>query len=623
MILDSFGEETIFAQKSRGDTSHSDSMSGKPSMSMSTLLPQNPKGRILITSRSKAIAFSLVGSYKTIIEVGAMSVAESIDLFSTRYAGEYDRDVAQELTQALEFLPLAIVLAANYLYLRAPRLTVRRYLAEFQETQKSLLSIDPADLEEHGNSLSKTWGITFEKIRGYKPSAWRLLSLMSLCGSNDIPDYLVRDYRENGMDRSKNTIDLDFEDDISTLTSYSVIKINIPNNLFSIHRLVQSAIQRWLEACDELIEWKQKYLVILEGLFPEHPHEGWQTCTALSSHLDTALTYRPADHRYLRHWAFFLVRVARYAEARGQYDRAEELNIRAMEGIVELFGSGHPEIIKISLNLALIYSRQGKFNEAKELNIRAEKVFEKVFGSENPKTLETSANLALIYSRQGKFNEAKELNIQVEKVFEKVFGSENPKTLESIANLALIYVHQSKFGEAEELNIRVMEGFERILGSEHSKTLESISNLAFFYLRQGKLGEAELMSGRALVGKEKVLGVEHPSTLHTMTVLGSVLRGQGRLEEAKATTQRALKGMEEKLGLEHPSTLNVMSDMALVLRDQGELEMAERMIRRALEGQQKVLGVDHPDRLDTGNRLALILNQRRKYQATEEVTKEH
>ena len=158
-------------------------------------------------------------------------------------------------------MPLAIGQAAAYISQRAPRTTVARYLNEFCKSDKSranLLNRDAGDLRRDSNasnSIFTTWQISFEYIRGKRPSAARLLSLMSFFDRQGIPEFLLRYYDDTEDDsdidlKNKSDIDLEddshtnFDDDVFTLTNYSLITTNVDNDHFEMHRLVQFSTKK-------------------------------------------------------------------------------------------------------------------------------------------------------------------------------------------------------------------------------------------------------------------------------------------------------------------------------------------------------------------------------------------
>lgn len=86
---------------------------------------------------------------------------------------------------------------------------------------------------------------------------------MSLFDRQGIPEaLLLQVYQEDG------DTEVDFEEDIFTLTNYSLVMMNIEGNEFEMHRLVQFLTKKWLELYDELENWKERYINIIDMAFP-------------------------------------------------------------------------------------------------------------------------------------------------------------------------------------------------------------------------------------------------------------------------------------------------------------------------------------------------------------------
>ena len=614
MIVDNVDDEEALEREPKSHVSQANDSVGISASPLSALLPQNPEGHILITSRSKSVAFNLTGNQETVIEVGLMSVGESIDLFRKAYKGEWDQNDAYQLTKTLGFLPLAISQAAAYLNQRAPRLTARTYLAEFQKNQEELLKRDTAGSMTHGKTLQTTWQTSFKQIT---PSARRLLSFMCLCWPDAIPDYLARSFQDGAKIEPERTVDLNFEDAISTLTNYSLIKTDSTGHSFSVHRLVQHEMRRYLELTAELEEWKSQYIVILSTVYPEDLYKEWAKCEQLSPHMDTASAYRPADEHLLHYWTNCVNHAAEYAEATGNYDRAEQLHLRALEEVEKAFGAKHPTTLASANKLGSIYLHKGKFDEAEAMIRRALEGRQELLGQENLDTTASYNTLAMLLHERGNYVVATEVSRQTLAKREKTLGSKHPDTLVSIQNLALVLADQGNLEEAEEMSLRALQGNAEVLGEEHPHTLLSINNLASIYLLQGRLMEAEERTRSALAGYERVLGSEHPSTLVSMGNLATLLTKQGNFQEAEEMSRRTLRKQEMALAPEHPDALASMDKLVIISRYQGKLEEAVQIGRRALQGRQKVLGPDHPDTLASMNKLVIILRDQGKLEEAE------
>ncbi|KAK4207231.1 hypothetical protein QBC37DRAFT_392927 [Rhypophila decipiens] len=342
-----------------------------------------------------------------------------------------DMDVATDLVQALDLVPLAISQAAAYIQARAPWSSPEKYLSEFRKSERrrsKLLQYDAGDLRRDGgasNAILTTWQISFEHIRTKGPSAADLLSLMSFFDRQGIPECVLEPSKTTNMARDRGLnkavdeesndgdttadreddstgsddnlddnldgdIDGRFEDDMAMLRDYCLIAVAETGDEFEIHGLVQLSTRKWLEV----------------------------------------------------------------------FERQEIFQDQFIERIAASFPIG-------------------------------EKAREKELGREDMATLETISLFALVQKDQGRWKEAESLFVQVVETSSRVLGEEHPSTLTSMGNLASTFGNQGRWKEAESLEVQVMETRKRVLGEEHPSTLTSMANLASTFGNQGRWKEAE------------------------------------------------------------------------------------------------------------------------------------
>lgn len=578
-------------------------------------LPQSPNGSVLITSRSHDVAYRLTGSHTCMVEVKPMDKDDGLNLLRNKLRFNGDEEIAVKLLQALDYMPLAITQAAAYIAQRAPRMTVTRYLDEIRRNDHDrahLLKKDVGDSRRDSrasNSIIATWQISFEHIRKNMPTAARLLSLMSLFDRQGISESLLSHRYERDEDG-----EVDFEEDIHTLISYSLVEMSSDGNAFEMHRLVQFTTKNWLELNQELEEWKGKYIRLMDDECPEGRQENWKICQALFPHAQAAMACRPAHRSALKTWASILFKAAWYAREAGNYNAAQEMDTYALEARQGILGPEHRDTLNSSENLGLVLARQGKYEKAEEMHRQTLRIREDVFGREDPDTIDSVSNLALVLLRQGKYKEAEEMHREDLERSQKVLGPDHRDTLTSINNLGLVLERQGKYEDAEAMHRRALEVREKVLGREDSDTLSSVSNLGSALESQGKYEKAEAMHWRALEGYEKVLGQEHPDTLISLDKLGSVFQKQGKYGEAERLHRRALEGYEKRNWQEHPYALASVGNLGSVLRRQGKYEEAETMHRRDLRESEKALGPEHPDTLTSISNLGLVLESQGKYE---------
>jgi tetratricopeptide (TPR) repeat protein len=618
MIIDNADDIDVFPRSSHKGHGSKEDISSNSATSLLEFLPQSPNGSILITSRSRDVAFRLTGSYSDIIKVQPMDQEQALALLRNKFDESFEQDDAAALVEALDYMPLAITQAAAYISKRSPRATVSSYLQNLRKGDRErdkLLETDTEDSRRDGtasNSILATWQISFEYILKDRPSATRLLSIMSLFDRQGIPEHLLLgSYQEEDNSSS------DFEDDLNTLTGFSLVAINIDGSQFEMHRLVQFSTRKWLELRDELEGWKEKYVRLMDDSYPQGWYENWKVCQALFPHAQATVTCRPTDNGALEAWASVLYKAAWYAEVMGNYNEAEDMGRGALGAREAALGAEHPATLTSVNNLGAVLQGQGKYKEAEAMHQRALEAKEKVLGREHLATISSVNNLGVVLESQGKYKEAKAMHQRALEAREKMLGREHIATLISVNNLGTVLQSQGKYEEAKALHQRALDVREKVLGREHPATLTSVGNLAAVLKSQGKYEEAKAMHQRALEAREKVLGREHPDTLTSVYNLGAVLESQGKYEEAEAMHQRALEVKEKVLGREHPDTLTSVYSLGIVLESQGRYEEAQSMYQRSLEGSKKVLGQEHPDTLTRVSNLGLVLKRQGKYEEAE------
>ncbi|KAH7111790.1 hypothetical protein B0J11DRAFT_585727 [Dendryphion nanum] len=525
MIVDNADDSNVFFLPVQSTQAVGVAGLGQAVEPLSDCLPQSRNGAILVTSRSRDVASRLTGSNSSIVEVKPMDVGDGLALLHKKLGSVASEEGAVELLQALDYMPLAITQAAAFIEQRAPRMTILRYVDEVRKSDTSrarLLQKDVGDSRRDGrasNSIITTWQISLEHIRTHIPTAARLLSLMSLFDRQGIPESLLYGQYEEVDDS-----EADFDDDIHTLTSYSLVEMGADGRQFEMHRLVQFSTKRWLELNQELEIWKERYVLLMDGSYPVGRHENWPICQALFPHVQAAVGCRPDSVKALVAWASALFKGAWYASEIGQYGVAKDMGVSALEAREAILGVEHPDTLNSMNGSAIVLQWQGGYKAAEEMNQRALEGYEKALGKERPDTLKTAGNLAVTLRLMSRYEEARIIMLRVLKEHEMALGKEHPDTLTSVNNLALVLQDQGKYEEAEEMNRQALAGREKALGKEHPDTLTSVYCLAFLFHEQKQHQPALELYQRANNGFERMLGSQHPTTVACARHFSSLLQ---------------------------------------------------------------------------------------------------
>jgi hypothetical protein len=629
LILDNMDDAGFLIQpQSISDTRPTNSIgSGKP---LVAYLPQCPNGSILITTRSKSAALKLV-EQRDIITVKPMREVDAVGLLEKKLGRCNERNDTVELVTALEFMPLAIVQAAAYICQRAPRYSVQDYLRDFQKSDRkkiSLLNYEGERLRrdwEAKNSIITTWQISFDHIRKTRPSAADLLSLMSFFDRQGIPEALLHSQEEqrnsqqdeketNDSNRadltneedssSQSTIHDRFEEDILTLRNYSFISITADSTTFEMHRLVQLATRKWLEAHKQQERWKQQFIKNLDAELPTGEYENWVKCQTLFPHAQSALAQQPEEQDALEDWASILHKAAWYAERIGKGAEAEEMSIRAMNVRKEILGQEHNDTLASIAMVGLVYKLRGQWDAAEELQMQVMEIYKKKLGADHPETLLSIGNLASTYWIQERLDAAEELEVQVMEMRKKKLGADHLLTLNSMANLGSIYQSQGRWDAAEELGVQVIEVLKKKRGADHPDTLSNMANLAFTYQGQGRWNVAEELGVQVIEIRKKKLGADHPHTLISIGNLALTYKKQRRWGVAEELEVQVMEMFKKKLGADHPYTLTSMANLAFTRKETGRATQAIRLMEECIESRKRVLRFDHPNILSSCSMLA-------------------
>ena len=451
MILDNADDANLFLHQ-RDPEPTSAELAVSPACLVDSLLrPLNTRGFLLVTTRNRDVGEELARG-EPCIEVNPFSNADAGALLQRKaQAGVMDERTTKEdverLVYELGYIPLAITQAVAFM--NRNKITVLKYLMTLQKDQQVLKRRLNTELRDHRrdqkfpSSVFQTWQISFKQIRQQQPRAAEMLSLMAMLDGQQIPEALLQTSRED--------ID-DFHQVIGTLSAYSLIRVEIGEEILTVHPLVQLSVQCWLEEEDKVVDCAGNALQIIADKFPDGEHENRETCVSLLPHARAVLQHFPSSDCHVENGATLLHNVGWFEWRQGWYQAASESVQVAYALRHEVLGDGNRETLDSLALFAMVLDSQGKYQEAEEINQQTLALTQTVLGERHPDTLTSMNNLAQVLSHQGKYQEAEEINRQTLASMQIVLGERHPDTLTSMNNLAQVLGHQGKYQEAEEIN---------------------------------------------------------------------------------------------------------------------------------------------------------------------------
>lgn len=662
-----------------------------PSIALSKYFPTGGKGSILITSRNPQLAvYATVGSTR----IDTLSPEEATDLLLGTAGDVVGSDIAtresvRSIVNALDGLPLALVQAGAYI--KQVGCSMEEYM-EIYETYKRALQHTPLGnwaSHDHGyESILAAWDSSFHHIEGMGTEvsldALDVLYFLTFVSCDINAEELLERVWVNEMKHTQSSSSSHYQlrvlcnpmivewqpfrlrQALNLLASYSFIRLERGAKVVTIHQLIKTATHARLNK-DELLRYSNvtaSTLTAAAGMDLEAEEYGFRE--ALLSHLDVFLSLHDnyfASDVNLMDWAESLSSFSAAFRDGGQYERALELETRAMhlkekllggehldtlrsmnrisrhlrelgrshEAVAmgkrmlqtrqELLGPEHRETLESMEFLASSYSMNGQLQEAIKLMEKALSLRIRLFGKADDGTITDMSHLASYYRRFGRYLEALKLEEAVLVKRKRILGQAHPDTLSSMNNLAVTYGEIDRVQEATILHEKVVSVSKQILGERHTGSAIAMHNLAASYNKLGKHSEAVILEMRVLELRRGQYGNTHPNTLRAMANLATAYEAASQYRESLDLRQDLLQQIETLFGHDHPATLRVMAELATsretIGRHQDAIELREKLLQLA----EVQFGRDHLTALKARSDLATSYQITGQHQKAEKLRK--
>ena len=554
MVLDSADDHDLWLGSSVPENS-----TEKRSLPLIDYLPRCDHGGIIVTTRDSQLGYRLVECKQNPIQVIRFEPKEASVLLLAKLSDDKGLSLedADELTKALEYLPLTITQAAAYL--KQIDISASEYLQLFRKGEADIPNLlaesidDPGRDRETSNSIFQTWKISYDQIMKQSPAAADILSLMAMLDRQAIPQALLK-----GPGDSL----LEFRAAISKLKAFSLVLEEKATSKFSLHRLVQLSTQKWLERQGRLFMWEQAALGTVARLYPTHvEYDAWPLAQDLNAHVRVVLKYSITTKACQVSRANILHGLGHYLFQQGHDSEARDVLEESRELRLENLGPEHLDTLITSSQLSAIYNKLRRLDKAYELQIRVLEITERTLESSHWLTLKTMSRLATTHNRKGNHIQAKELQRQCLELMERELGPLDKITLTELSNLTYTYMKLRQWRDAEVLGLKTLDLRTKTLGPTHPDTLTAMANLAWIYREQRRWKESEQLERKTLKHRTEVLGTEHPKTLNTMSNLARLHGYQEQWERAIDIQQQAVESYRQALGPNHPDTHNAQDHL--------------------------------------------------------------
>ena len=588
------------------------------------LPPESSQFKVLLTTREE------LGRPVEHLPLYKLQPEAALDLLTSLVGVQriqQESDIAEQLCQWLDYLPLGLELVGRYLD-RDPDLSLKAMLSLLEKKRlrhRSFLEADSMMTARLG--VADAFELSWERL---DEDTEFLGCLLSLFASADIPWDLVKQAYSNMPSSKDGEIDLDIlEEARADLVRFNLLQ-RTGEGTYRLHQLIREFLREKREQSAQVNDLKQAFLAAMVGIaaqVPESPtRKRIQALAPAMPHVAEVGT-----HKDFRDWSdkFLIITfrgLGQFYKAQGLYEQAEPFYKQCLSNTKKCFGSDHP-LVAISLhNLAKLYLGQGLYKEAELRCLEALELAKTPHEKGHSTVVICLITLVTIYYAQGRYSEGELRGLEALRLCEHLLEKDDLtasiyKMAGSLSHLAMIYEAQGHYRKAELMYLQAF-GLQRLLlraGEPNAQVnlMALMNNLGVLYKGQGRYSDAESLYLQTLKIQKLCLGESHRDVASSLNNLAQLYQAQGQYNLAVHHHQQALELRQRLLGEVHPDVATSLNNLALVYYDQKRYRKAEPLFIRALKLYQCLLGDEHPDVATALNNVALIYEAQGRYREAE------
>ncbi len=505
-------------------------------------LPRSSIGSMLITTRDRRLGERLVPGQRPIaVDPFEMKDAQCLLSKRVRLEDDVDETLSRQLLQTLDFLPLAITQATAFL--AENEIPIADYLEILQKDDSEMKDFLATDIYDPGrdsdlsNSILQTWKVSFDQIRMQKPLAAEILSLMAVLDRQAISDRLLCRGKKIGID---------FLTAIGVLKAFSMIKAESGNKVFSTHRLVQLATQKWLELEGAIDRWQETAIESVCCCIPQTVlYQDWREWETISPHVvkvlenDTGkLKIRTAGHLTQR--ASLLLRQGDYIHLQLGREAALPYYLESLELRKQFYATDSLTVLWSMSRVAKAVQPNVAVDMFRDILKKCESKVDVAGYDVLEQTCLSSLATTILKDEEGKYEEAEKIYKKLRKncpPYPACSGSGFSCFIYGSFLLASIWQQGChRKDEAEELHKQLMSE----LTDSHWKDVFLVQGLmthACYLLDTGRDDEAKTLFEQMLEALRSTVGEDHRSYKQTWRYYeGTCLRLDLKRERNRGST---------------------------------------------------------------------------------------
>jgi tetratricopeptide (TPR) repeat protein len=245
----------------------------------------------------------------------------------------------------------------------------------------------------------------------------------------------------------------------------------------------------------------------------------------------------------------------------GRYRESHQL-VQSAFSLLSETSADDPKLKAHILNdLGTTYSKIGEFQKALEYKVQALEIRQQLFGEQHPDTAQSFNNVGYSYGELRNHEKALEYQLRALEIQKKICGEQHPNTATYFNNVGITYGDLGDHKKALEFQLRALEIRKQILGEQHPDTANSLHNVGYTYLDMRNPGEAHPYFKRAFDIHAQLPGKLHQ---HTAVAFYRFVYSLIKLKRFQEAGERLDEYLEE-LPQDHPG-YNDLSGLKKILQ---------------------------------------------------------
>ncbi|CAM1507781.1 Fc.00g046290.m01.CDS01 [Cosmosporella sp. VM-42] len=501
---------------------------------LKTAWPGTIRGSVLLTTRDFTVATSLMTKHVLVDalgnEDGSKMLLKALELDHT---SPDDEQHAFAISKTFGGLPLALTQIGGFIKQR--KMSLKEFLPLY-ERYSAKIDARKVPGSDYEHTLSTVWNVSFERLT---ENSTRLLNLLSLFDPGGISEDILLQGSQNIDDEFSFLSDeMDVGDASENLLRAALVNRSGDLAILSMHRLVQSAVQKRLSE-SESIKYFDAVVHMLCWGFPNHSstdigHQiaAWTRCEKCLPHVNRLVQlakYQGKNPGDRQKYADLLLRCSWYLYESEMYIVARRMVEQAISTFEDKTSLEYASAIDlgglIDLDLAQPAKALGPFTRALEIRKAS-------LGPEDPFIAYSLNNVALAYTEMGELDLA--FTAHQEAIRLRLKANSN-RIGNSYSNMSSLILRMGRPDEAEEMLARCpsLKDFtdETFLSTGNPRFSGDMVLLSRIRLAQGRSTDALKLASKALAFRRKLLG-NRLKTCDSQYDVASMLLAEGHVSSA-------------------------------------------------------------------------------------------